>query len=135
MFAVAVLVGFRIQGTIPEAALATALLFGFSYAFSWIQALIGLSVKSVEAANSAGFIWMFPFTFVSSAFVSTQTMPSWLRRVADANPFTVVTNATRALYNGKSPGNDAWIAAAWAIGITVVFACLSARRFNRAARR
>jgi ABC transporter DrrB family efflux protein len=135
MFVVAIIVGFRVEGTIPEALLATALLFGFSYAFSWIQALIGLSVKSVEAANSAGFIWMFPLTFVSSAFVSTTTMPGWLKPIADGNPFTVVTNATRALYNGKSPGADAWIAGAWAVGITIVFAYLSARRFNRAARR
>jgi ABC-2 type transport system permease protein len=133
MFVVAYLVGFRIEGTFPQAALATLLLFAFSYAFSWIQALIGLSVKSAEAANSAGFIWMFPLTFVSSAFVDTATMPGWLQAIADANPFTYVTNATRALYNGQNPGADFWIAAAWAIGITIVFAFLAVRRFKRAA--
>ena len=63
-----------------------------------------LSVKSVEAANSAGFIWMFPLTFVSSAFVDTSTMPDWLQPIADANPFTMATNAARALYNGQDPG-------------------------------
>ena len=47
-------------------------------------------MKSVDAANSAGFIWMFPLTFVSSAFVDTRQMTPWLRRIADANPFTVV---------------------------------------------
>jgi ABC-2 type transport system permease protein/oleandomycin transport system permease protein len=135
MIAVAFAVGFRIEGTLAEAALATLLLFGFSYAFSWIQALIGLSVSSVQAANSAGFIWMFPLTFVSSAFVDTANMPRWLEPVADANPFTIVTNATRALYNGRSPGADFWVAAVWAFGITVVFALLAARRYSRAARR
>jgi ABC-2 type transport system permease protein/oleandomycin transport system permease protein len=134
MFAVALAVGFRVEGTVIDAILATLLLFGFSYAFTWIQAFIGLSVKSVEAANSAGFIWMFPLTFVSSAFVDTASMPSWLRPVADANPFTVATNACRALYNGRDPGNDPWIAGLWAIGITILFAILSARRFNNAAR-
>ena len=106
----------------------------FAFAFSWIQALIGLSVKSVEAANSAGFIWMFPMTFVSSAFVSTESMPSWLQRVAEVNPFTIVTNATRALYNGDDPGMDLWWAFAWAIGITVVFSFLAFRRFSSTSR-
>jgi len=72
MFAVALAVGFRVEGTFVEAVYATLLLFGFSYAFCWIQALIGLSVKTVEAANSAGFIWMFPLTFISSAFVDSR---------------------------------------------------------------
>jgi ABC-2 type transport system permease protein len=135
MLVVAFAIGFRFEGTLVEAAAATLLLFVFSYAFSWVQALIGLSVGSVEAANSAGFVWMFPLTFVSSAFVSTETMPSWLQPIADANPFTKLTNATRALYNGISPGNDAWIALAWAVGITVVFAWLATRKFNSAASR
>ncbi|MGH9209850.1 MAG: ABC transporter permease [Acidimicrobiales bacterium] len=135
MLLVAFAVGFRIEGTVVEAVAATALLFFFSYAFSWIQAWMGLSVGSVEAANSAGFMWMFPLTFLSSAFVDPENMPSWLEPIANANPFTIVTDATRALYNGRSPGNDAWIAFAWALGITVVFAWLSARKFARSASR
>ena len=75
MFVVGLAVGFRIEGIALEAIAATLLLLFFSYAFSWIQAFIGLSVNSVEAANSAGFIWMFPLTFVSSAFVETSTLP------------------------------------------------------------
>ena len=133
MFVVAFAIGFRIEGTLAEALFATFLLFAFSYAFSWVQALIGLSAGSVEAANSAGFIWMFPMTFVSSAFVDPASMPGWLQPIANANPFTIVTNATRALYNGKDAGNDAWIALAWAVGITVVFAWLAARKFASSA--
>ena len=103
MFAVALMVGFRVEGTLAEAALATLLLFGFSYAFCWIQAWIGLSVKSVEAANSAGFVWMFPLTFVSSAFVDPDSMPDWLQPIAEANPFTIVTDATRARTTATIP--------------------------------
>jgi len=134
MVVVGVLVGFRFEGGLLDAAVATLLLLAFAFAFSWIQALIGLSVKSVEAANSAGFIWMFPMTFISSAFVDPSTMPGWLQPIADHNPFTVVTNATRALYNGMDPGNDLWISIAWAIGITVVFAALSFRKFTSTSR-
>jgi ABC-2 type transport system permease protein/oleandomycin transport system permease protein len=135
MIVVAYAIGFRIEGSLLEAVVATLLLFAFSYAFSWIQALIGLSVGSVEAANSAGFIWMFPLTFLSSAFVDPSNMPAWLARIANVNPFTLVTNATRALYNGRPPGNDLWFALAWAIGITLVFSTLTVRRFKRSAAR
>ena len=124
-------IGFRFEGSIGEALLATLLLLLFSFALSWVQALMGLSVGSVEAANSAGFIWMFPLTFVSSAFVPPDTMPGWLQPIAENNPFTIVTNAGRALYNGNPVGNDAWYSILWSIGITAVFASLSVRKFNR----
>jgi ABC-2 type transport system permease protein len=131
MFAVAYAVGFRIEGTLGEAIVATLLMFFFSYAFSWIQAWIGLSVGSVEAANSAGFIWMFPLTFVSSAFVDPDQMVEWLQPIARNNPFTILTNACRALYNGYDPGSDLWVAIAWGFGITVVFAVVASRKFAR----
>jgi ABC-2 type transport system permease protein len=132
MLAVAIWpIGFRFDGSLLEAAGATLLLLLFSYALSWVQALMGLSVGSVEAANSAGFIWMFPLTFVSSAYVDPSTMPGWLQPVADYNPFTIVTNAARALYNGNDPGNDVWLTIAWSAGIIVVFSALSIRKFNR----
>ncbi len=135
MLAVAMLIGFRFEGGLLRALGAIALLLAFAYAISWIQALIGLSVNSVEAANSAGFIWMFPLTFVSSAFVDTSNMRPWLRHIADANPFTLATNAARALFNGQDPGNTVWQSLLWAAGITVVFATLSIRRFSTAASR
>ncbi len=134
MLIVGLIVGFRLEGGIGNAILATMLLLAFAFAFSWIQAFIGLSVKSVEAANSAGFIWMFPMTFISSAFVDPSTMPGWLQPIADHNPFTIVTNAVRALYNGMDPGNDLWLSIAWAVGITVVFSALSFRKFSSASR-
>jgi len=135
MLGVSFAIGFRFEGGLAKGLLATLLLLAFSYSFSWIQALIGLSVKSVEAANSAGFIWMFPLTFVSSAFVPTAGMPDWLRRIAENNPFTIVTNAARYLYSGQPVGNTVWQSVAWALGITVVFAFLAVRKFKSAASR
>lgn len=134
MFGVAFAVGFRWEGGLVDGLAATALLLVFSYAFSWIQVPIGLSVKSVEAANSAGFIWIFPLTFISSAFVDPSNMTPWLRRIAEANPFTIVTDAARALYNGQDPGDGVWQSLAWAAGITVVFAIISVRRFAHISR-
>jgi ABC-2 type transport system permease protein len=131
MLLVAFAVGFRFEGSVAGAFTATGLMFLWSYAFSWIAALIGLSVGSVEAANSAGFIWMFPLTFVSSAFVNVSLMDGWLQPIARNNPFTILTNACRALYNGYDPGSDLWVAIAWAVGITIVFAGLANRKFAR----
>ena len=135
MLVVSFAIGFRFEGGLARGVAATALILAFGYALSWVQILVGMSVKGVEAANSAGFLWMFPLTFISSAFVATASMTQWLRRMADANPFTTVTNAARALYNGRSPGDDLWQAAAWIVGITVVFAALSIRKFARTASR
>lgn len=132
MLIIAFAVGFRFEGSLAEALLASLLLLLFAYALSWVHALIGMSVKSVEAANSGGFMWMFPLTFVSSAFVDPSSMPDWLEPVADANPFTKVTNASRALYNGLPVGNLAWQSLAWSIGIIVVFSFLSMRKFRNA---
>lgn len=131
MLVVAFIVGFRIEGSLAEAVAATALLFLFAYAFSWVQAYTGLVAGSAEAVNSIAFLWMFVATFISSAFVSPENMPGWLQPIAEHNPITVVTDAGRALYNGRDPGSDPWIALAWAAGITVVFASLSLRRYRR----
>jgi ABC-2 type transport system permease protein len=131
MLGVAFLIGFRFEGTLAEAAMATFLMLLFSFSLSWVQAYIGLSASSVEVANSAGFIWMFPMTFVSSAFVSTDTMPDWLATIADVNPFTIVTNAARALYNGNPVGDGIWQSMLWSFGLIAVFAGISVRKFNR----
>lgn len=130
MLAVAFLIGFRFEGTLAEAGAATLLLLYFAYAFTWVNALMGVSVKSVEAANSASFTWIFPLTFVSSAFVDPRSMPSWLEPVARNNPFTIATNAVRALYNGRAAGSDLWLSIGWATAITLVFAVLATRKFS-----
>jgi ABC transporter DrrB family efflux protein len=109
---------------------ALALLFGF--AFSWIFALAGLTASSPEAAQSLGFIVIFPLTFASSAFVPVASMPDWLQTFAKVNPFTVVVDAMRHLWVGAPAGNSVWGALAWTIGLIVVFAPLAVRRYRRA---
>jgi ABC-2 type transport system permease protein/oleandomycin transport system permease protein len=131
MLCVAFAVGWSILGPFIDAVWATLLLLAFGYSLSWVQAWIGVSVKSVEAANSAGFIWMFPMTFISSAFVDPSNMPSWLETIANANPFSIVTDAVRALYGGTDPGNSVWESIAWIVGITAVFSVLAMRKFIR----
>src|SRR5262245_1370706 len=132
MIIVAFAVGWGIEGSIPEALFGFAILFAFGYSLSWVQAWIGVSVSSVEVANSAGFIWMFPMTFISSAFVDPSNMPAFLEAIANANPCSVVTDVVRDTYNGVSPGSDLWVALAWIVGITVVFSFLAIRKYQSA---
>ena len=75
---VALIVGWRIHNGIPKALAAFGLLLLLGYAFSWIGALIGLSVRTPEAATSGGLIWLFPVTFISIAFVDSRQMAGWL---------------------------------------------------------
>jgi ABC-type multidrug transport system permease subunit len=62
-------------------------------------------------------------------------MPGWLEAIANANPFSVVTDVVRDTYNGVSPGSDLWVAVAWIVGITAVFSALAIRKFQTATRR
>ncbi len=135
MLTVGILVGFRFATGIPEIVAGVALLLLIGYAFSWVFAFIGLTASSPEASNAYGFTILFPVTFVSSAFVPPETMPDWLRPVAEHNPFTTMVDAERALFLGTPAGNDVWGAVAWCFAIIAVFGALSVWRYRRAVTR
>ncbi|WP_404868896.1 ABC transporter permease [Kitasatospora griseola] len=138
---VALLVGWRIHDGFLKALAAFGLLLLLGYAFSWIGALIGLSVRSPEAATSAGLIWLFPLTFISNAFVPVSSMPGWLQPIAYWNPFSATVQACRSLFGnqlGLAP--DVWpmqhavlVSIGWSLIITVLFSWLSVRKYRRAA--
>jgi ABC-2 type transport system permease protein/oleandomycin transport system permease protein len=131
MWIVGLLVGFRPDGSFLYLLGGIGMLLLVSFAFSWISATIGLSVSSVEAAQSAGFIWLFPLTFASSAFVQTSSMPTWLRTFAEHQPVTLVVNAVRGLLLNKPDSTTIWQALAWCIGILIVFFPLAVRAYGR----
>ena len=137
MLIVGFLVGFRPQGTVFEFLLGILVLMGFSFAFSWISAFIGLMVRSVEAAQSGGFIWLFPLTFASSAFVPVATMPSWLQGFARHNPVSVLADALRGLFHvnpALTTADTRWAliqSVLWIAGILLVFIPISVIRFRR----
>ena len=135
MLAVGLAVGFRFGTSAPEVVAGIALVLLIGYAFSWVFAFIGLISSSPEAANAYGFTIIFPLTFVSSAFVPVDSMPSWLQPIAEHNPFTSMVNAVRALFVGTPAGNDIWLSILWGLGITLVFGLLSVWRYRRAVQR
>jgi ABC-type multidrug transport system permease subunit len=88
-------------------------------------------VHNVEAVQSAGFIWLFPLTFASSAFVQTSSMAGWLRAFADHQPITQVVDAVRGFLLGQPLGSAGWQAFAWCAGILMVFVPLSVSLYRR----
>ena len=124
--------GFRPSGGVVEWLTTIALLVLTSLAFSWMMAFTGLSLKTVEAVNSVGFLWIFPLTFVSSAFVPTDTLPGWLEGFAENQPFTLLVNSVRGWLTGyPEVGNQGWLAALWMVGVMVVFIPLSVWQYQR----
>jgi ABC transporter DrrB family efflux protein len=127
------IIGFSFNAPALHIAFGFVLLLLIGYAFSWVFALVGLVANTPESANSIGFILIFPLTFISSAFVPTASMPSWLETFANVNPFTIFVNAMRALWIGAPANNYVWGAVVWALGILIVFAPLAVRRYRQAA--
>ncbi|MEU1403302.1 ABC transporter permease [Streptomyces sp. NPDC005728] len=141
---VALLVGWRI-GTFHDtdagrvlAAFGLLLLLG--YAFTWIGALIGLTVRTPEAATSGGLIWLFPVTFISNAFVDTSNMTPWLRHIAEWNPFSATVQACRVLFGnpGQSTStawpmqHPVWASLLYSVLIVVIFRTLAVRKYRSA---
>jgi ABC-2 type transport system permease protein len=141
MTGVGYLVGFRFQGGVGWAVLGILLAVAAGFAFSWISALIGLSIKDVESVQAASFVWIFPLTFASSAFVPVQTMPGWLQAWAKANPITIWANTLRTFVLGSRPevhqltgGSTTKLvieSSLWIAGILAVFVPLAIRTYRK----
>jgi ABC-2 type transport system permease protein len=136
-------VGWRWHDGLPKALEAVAILLGLTFAMLWIGALIGLSVRSAEVASSAGLIWLFPLSFISSCFVDPSTMPGWMQPIAEWNPISAVASAIRELCGNPNPfASDgfpaqhpvllSWI---YIVAIVAVFAPLAVRKYGRATSR
>ncbi len=139
------LIGWRITGGLGAALAAFGILALFAFAMSWVGVLTGLLARSVEVAQSVGFLWMFPLTFISSAFISAQSLPGPLRVIAEWNPITAVATSGRQLFGTPAPP-DFPVASGWpadnapmyallcAATIIVVFGTLSLLSYRRVAR-
>lgn len=139
---VALLVGWRTHENIGKVLGGFALLLLLGYAFTWIGALIGLTVRTPEAATSGGLIWLFPLTFISNAFVPVNGMPTFLQYVAEWNPFSATVAAARELFGNTIEGvpksvtgawpmeHPVWASLIWSVLIIVVFRTLAVRKYR-----
>ncbi len=134
MVAAGFVVGFRPTAGPVEWLLVFGLLLLFTFAMSWFCAILGLLVKSVEAAQWISFMFIMPLTFVSSAFVPTDGMPAAVRLFADNQPFTQVIEAMRAWLVGTPIGNAGWLSVVWCAGIMLFSVPVATWLFRRRAR-
>lgn len=131
MILVGLLVGFRPTASPKEWLMALGMLLLFTLAISWLSAVLGLLAKSVEAVQWMSFMFVFPLTFASSAFVPTTGMPKGLRIFAENQPVTHVIEAMRGYMVGTPIGNHALIASIWFVGIIIICVPLSGYLFRK----
>jgi ABC-2 type transport system permease protein len=140
MIVCGLIVGWHVRDGVLKALAAIALILLFCYSMTWVGALLGLSVPNAETANTAGFIWLFPLTFLSNAFVPVTTLPGWLQPVATWNPVSATVTAARTLFgnspifghNGALPNtHPILVSVFWSILVLAVFVPLSVRKYAR----
>ncbi len=138
MIAVGYLMGFRHQTSFPSFVGGVLVVLAFSYAMTWVTAIIGLKIRTPEAVQSATFIPIFPLVFASAVFVPPQTMPSWLRAFAENQPVTAVAEGARglmlgagALPPGASVGGQVVEALLWCVAMVAVAAPIAVRQYRR----
>ncbi|SFT26862.1 ABC transporter permease [Paenibacillus sp. BC26] len=127
---VALAVGFRSDASVLEWAGALGVIVLFILTFTWLFAAIGLVTGSPSAASGYGFALLF-LPYLSSAFVPTSTMPSWLQGLANHQPITPVIETIRGLLSGTPIGDNGWWAIGWCTAIlilAIVWCTLAFRR-------
>jgi len=135
-------VGWRVHSNILDFFAGVGLLLLFVFAMSWVGVWLGLMVPTVETANQVGFTVMFPVTFLSNVFVPTETLPSWMRPIAEWNPVSALTAATRDLWGNPNPyaatgfpaEHPVLLTLIWVVILIAVFGPLGVRRYRSMSR-
>lgn len=131
MIIVAFFMGFDPAATFGDWLLIFAIVLLFTFAVSWLSAIMGLLSKSLEAVQWMSFLIVFPLTFASAAFVPTETMPTALRIFAENQPVTHVIEAIRALMLGTPVGNHVILSVSWCLCILIVSVPVASHLFRK----
>jgi ABC-2 type transport system permease protein len=125
------IMGFHAAGGPVGVVAAVVLVLVFAIALSWAWTTLGLVLRSPNAVMSIGLVILFPIAFMSNIFVEPDTMPAWLRTIAEANPMSHLATAARGLMQGTAATADVvWVLAAAAV-LTAVFAPLTTSLYRR----
>jgi len=127
-----VALGYRSDGGVGGILAALGLVVVFAFGLSWIFTTVGLVMRSPNAVMNAGFMALFPVTFLSNAFVDPETLPAGLEAFVNVNPISILVDAARGLMEGNPSGGDIGIVLATAAALTLVFAPLTVRLYQRA---
>ncbi|THV26997.1 ABC transporter permease [Glycomyces paridis] len=140
LFLIAIVIGWRSEGTFWETLGAFALLLWLRFALIWVGVWIGLLVKGIEQAGNL-FALAFPFGMVSSVFTPPELMPGWLGAIAAWNPVSATATAIRELFGNPIAAGGSWpeqhallAALLWPLVITAIFLPLGVSRFKNLSR-
>jgi len=129
---VGLLVGFRPTSSPSHWLAAIGLMMLMAFTLAWVGAIIGLALKTVEAVNSIGFTFIFPFTFLSSTFINPDFLPGWLQGFAKNQPFTLLLDATRGLLTGyPDVGNKGWMVTLYLIIASMILSPIAMWMYER----
>ena len=126
-----VILGYRPEAGVPGVVAALALVVVFAFGLSWVFTTLGLLMRSPNAVMNAGFMSIFPLTFLSNVFVDPDTLPNGLEDFVDANPVSILATASRGLMEGNAELGDIMIVLGTAAVITAIFAPLTVRLYRR----
>lgn len=124
-------VGFRFRNGWGPAILMMLLAIALGVVICCISAYVGLAIRDEESVGSFGLVWLFPLTFVSSAFVPVYSMPGWLQAFANNQPVSIVIDEMRSLALGGPLVLHGWESAVWLVGILAVFGPLAVRAYRK----
>ncbi|GAB4047332.1 ABC transporter permease [Catellatospora paridis] len=122
--AAGVIAGWRVHSGPAAAAAGFLLVLTFGYAVTWLSVVVGLSVRGPGAARVLVPVCLIPLTFVSNVLAPPDTMPSWLRPLAEANPVSAVVTALRLLWGNEPAGSGATPPSAYPLALTWIAAAL-----------
>lgn len=126
-----VILGYRPGAGAGGALAALALVVLFAFGLSWVFTTIGLLMRSPNAVMNAGFMGIFPLTFLSNVFVDPDTLPAALEAFVDVNPISILATASRGLMEGNADAGDIATVLAVAAALTAVFAPLTTRLYRK----
>jgi ABC-2 type transport system permease protein len=124
------ILGFRPEAGVSGVLAALALVIVFAFGLSWAFTTLGLVLRSPNAVMNAGFMAIFPLTFLSNVFVDPETLPSALKAFVDVNPISSLVSASRGLMAGDAAGGDIAVAVGTAAVLTAVFGPLTTRLYR-----
>ena len=118
------------------------LLLLFAFAMAWIGVWLGLTLRTVEVAQQVSFLVLFPLTFLSNVFIPTSTLPWFLKPLAEWNPVSALTAATRQLWGNPNPFAAGGLPAehpieltlAWVVVLLAIFGPLGVWRYRTMSR-
>jgi ABC-2 type transport system permease protein len=125
-----VALGFRPEGGFPGVVGALALVLVFSFGLSWVFSVLGLLMRSPNAVMNAGFMAIFPLTFLSNVFVDPASLPGPLEAFVDVNPISILATASRSLMVGRPDGDAIVISLAVAAALALIFLPITTRLYR-----